>query len=417
MAPAPRRPRGPRRPSPLRAHWAAEARSIRTSLSALAVGLMATLAAGLVLAASGQRIAGVPGLLALIPAAIGMRGSVFGALGSRVATAILTGEFRPGLDPGSFLGRQLRAVAILSVTTATQAGLLAWAVSALLGLTTVPLLALVAVALIGGMLSSVVLAAVVVGVARLSRARGWSMDDVGAPTITAAGDLVTLPSLLLASMVLSVPGLATAVGVAGVTVGAVLAVTGTRSRDAAVRRIVRESLAVLTVAVSIDVAAGVAIETRIDSVFSSAAVLVLLPAFLANCGSLGGILSSRLASRLHLGSLVARRLPDRAALLDLSITGVVGIAAFLGVGAVGWLAAVLVPAVDPLPLGATIAVVLVAGALALPVLALVAYVAASVSFRHDLDPDNHGIPVVTATMDLVGVLCLIVAVTVLQVGG
>jgi len=47
----------------------------------------------------------------------------------------------------------------------------------------------------------------------------------------------------------------------------------------------------------------------------------------------------------------------------------------------------------------------------------VAYTAATVSFRHGYDPDNHGIPIVTATMDLAGVLCLVAAVTLLQVGG
>jgi len=61
-------------------------------------------------------------------------------------------------------------------------------------------------------------------------------------------------------------------------------------------------------------------------------------------------------------------------------------------------------------------VVWLAGLLAIPILALVSYAAASTSFRFGFDPDNHGVPIVTATMDLAGVVCLVAAVTLLQVG-
>lgn len=400
----------------VRAYWSQEARSIRSSLSALAFGLIATLVAGLVLATYGDEFAAVPGLLALVPAAIGMRGSIFGALGSRLATSILTGEFRPELRRGSFLAHQVEATVVLSFASAAQAGVLAWAVSNLFGLSTVGVLDLVAVSLIGGTISAVVLFVLVVVLARRSQARGWSMDDVVAPSITAVGDLVTLPAMLVGATILALPRTATAIGAASVVVAIVLAVIGIRHHDQTIRRIVRESLAVLTIAVTIDVIAGVALETRIETVFSAAALLVLLPPFIANCGSLGGMLSSRLASKLHVGSLVARRLPDRAALLDFTLTALLSVVAFSGVGAIGWLAAVIVPSVEPLPFLTTLAVTLLAGALALPILALVAYSAASVSFRHGLDPDNHGIPIVTATMDLAGVLCLVAAIVLMQVG-
>ena len=40
-----------------------------------------------------------PGLLVLVPAAIGMRGNIFGALGSRLATSIHAGTFRMSRRP------------------------------------------------------------------------------------------------------------------------------------------------------------------------------------------------------------------------------------------------------------------------------------------------------------------------------
>jgi mgtE-like transporter len=423
-------PRLPRVPRPLkligrlvgipvvevRSYWAQESRSIRSGSKALGVGLVATLVAGIVLASAEGRLEGIPGLLALIPAAIGMRGSIFGALGSRLSTGILTGQFEPGLVRRSFLGRQLEAATILSFASSTQAGVLAWAISVALGLETVSVLDLVAISLIGGLLSSVVLFGVVIWLARRSHARGFSMDDVGAPVITATGDLVTLPALLLATLVLAVPTLSLVLGALGLVLGVVAVVLGVRQDEPTIRRVVRESLVVLTIAVTIDVLAGVIVEARAEEQFSAAALLVLLPPFIANCGSLGGMLASRLASKLHVGLLEPRTLPGKLAVLDFSLVGLLAFLAFTGVGAAGWLAAVIVPGVDALAPLTTIGITLLAGLFAFPILSLTAYAAAATSFRHGFDPDNHGIPIVTATMDLAGVLCLVAAITILQVG-
>ncbi len=397
----------------VRAYWAQEARSIRTGSSALALGLSATLIAGVVLASAEGRLEAVPGLLALIPAAIGMRGAIFGALGSRLATGILTGEFDRQLSRTSYLGRQVEASTVLTLASALQAGAIAWAVSAALGLETIPLLRLVAISLIGALLSSVVLFLVVIAMARRSQAVGFNLDDAGAPIITATGDLVTLPALLLATLVLQVPWLADTVGALGLVAGLAAVVLGLRTRDPLIRRVVRESLIVLTIAVTVDVLAGVVVQARAGEQFGTAALLVLIPPFIANCGSLGGMLSSRLASKLHVGQLDPRLLPGKLAVLDFSLITLLAVLAFTGVGVAGWLAALIVPGVDPLGLVSTIAVVLLAGAFAIPILSGTAYAAASVSFRFGFDPDNHGIPIVTAMMDLSGVLCLLAAITLL----
>ncbi len=400
----------------VRTYWAQEARSIRSGTAALGVGLVATLIAGVVLGSAQDRLQAVPGLLALIPAAIGMRGSIFGALASRLSTGILTGQFTREVTRRSFLGRQLEAVAVLSVASGAQAGVLAWAVSAAVGLRTVGLLDLVAISLIGGLLSSLLLAVVTVALARRAESRGWSMDDVGAPLLTATGDLVTLPALLLASLVLALPALGEILGVVGLLAGAVAAVLGWRQADPTIRRVVRESLAVLTVAVTIDVLAGVVVQARASEQFGAQALLILLPPFIANCGSLGGMLASRLASKLHVGLLTPRALPGKLAVLDVSLITLLAVVAFTGVAVAGWGAAVLVPGVDPLSLPVTAAVTLLAGALAVPVLSAASYVAATGAFRFGWDPDNHGIPVVTATMDLSGVLCLVAAISLLGIG-
>ena len=57
---------------------------------------VASLVAGLILAAITGTLERLPGLLLLVPAAIAVKGNIFGALGSRLGTAIHAGTFRSG---------------------------------------------------------------------------------------------------------------------------------------------------------------------------------------------------------------------------------------------------------------------------------------------------------------------------------
>ena len=397
-------------------YWSQEARSIRTSAGALGVGLLATLIAGTVLVAGRDELASHPGLLVLVPAAIGMRGSLFGSLAARLGTGIWTGEFEPELRRTNFLGRQIEAVALLTVSTATEAGVLAWALARLLGREVIPLPELVAVSMVAGLLASVFLLFVTIQVARQSQVRTWSMDDVGAPLITATGDLVTLPLLLLAALLLNWPLLADVIGWLGIVLGVTAAVVGWRHEHDRIRRLCRESLVVLTIAVTLQVFAGVVLESRQEALVAVVpAILGLVPPFAATCGSLGGLLASRLSSKLHIGTIEPRLLPGKLAGLDVSLTFLLALLAFTGTGAIGWVGAALVGTTPP-NVFVLLAVSLTGGLMATLALSSVAYGAAAAAFRFGLDPDNHGIPIVTATMDFLGILCLVSAVAITGVG-
>ena len=226
---------------------------------------------------------------------------------------------------------------------------------------------------------------------------------------------MTLPALLAATLVLSVPHLPEVIGALGVVAAVVAAVIGARAEEPTIRRIIRESLIVLTLSVTIDVLAGVVMDTRLDTLLTNPALLVLIPAFVAICGSLGGMLASRLASKLHVGLLEPRAWPSKLAGLDISMTFLLATGAFAGVGAVGWVAALLAR-LDPPSLVALVGTALLGGVIATVLLSAVAYLAATATFRFGLDPDNHGIPIVTASMDLLGILCLVGAIGLTRVG-
>jgi len=59
----------------------------------LVISSIGDLAAGATLGFMTDTLALLPGLMILIPPAIGMRGNIFGALGSRLGTAMHVGTF------------------------------------------------------------------------------------------------------------------------------------------------------------------------------------------------------------------------------------------------------------------------------------------------------------------------------------
>src|SRR5205807_6352766 len=66
---------------------------VRAGFVALLISSGGDLVAGITLGSITGTLEQLPGLLVLVPAAIGMRGNVFGALGSRLGTRIHAGTF------------------------------------------------------------------------------------------------------------------------------------------------------------------------------------------------------------------------------------------------------------------------------------------------------------------------------------
>ncbi|MGH2667952.1 MAG: magnesium transporter, partial [bacterium] len=183
----------------------AQGRNIRQGTGALLVSSAGDLAAGLALGLMSGTLRRLPGLIILVPAAIGMRGNIFGALGSRLGTAIHTGQFPARLDRRSVAGQNVLASAVLTLYVSVALAFLAKEVARLFGVDTIPLLDYLVVSVLGGILSSVFVLAITLGVAVLSVRREWDMDNVAAPVVTAAGDVVTLPSLWAATVLLPIP--------------------------------------------------------------------------------------------------------------------------------------------------------------------------------------------------------------------
>ena len=391
------------------AYWGQERRTLRQGFAALAISTGVGMGAGVVLAHMEELLAALPGLLLLVPAAIGMRGAIFGALAARLGTGIMTGQFTPSWDRRSFAVQNVEASALLTLFSSALAAVAARVVAGAFGLPTISVWKLMTISMVAGVLSSVVILLVVLVLARTAQRREWDMDAIGAPLVTTVGDIVTLPALVVGTLLVAGEVVSTVAGVALLVLGAYGVWQGTRSPGPITRRIVTESLPVLTYAAAVDILAGGVLETRLQAFVANPALLVLVPPFIANCGSLGGILSARLGSDLHLGLVEPHRRPQKQALLQGSITVLFSVAAFSGVGLIAHVASVLF-GLDSPGLLHMVGIALTGGGFALVLLFLVAYYAATATYRFGLDPDNHGIPIVTATMDFFGVGCLVAAI-------
>ena len=392
-----------------------DAAGARQSLTALGLSTLTSLAAGAALGAITGTLEALPGLLVLVPASIGMRGNIFGALGSRLSTSIHTGTFGLSRRADTVVGQNVMASIILTLVTAVALAGIAKTVAVALGLRgTISVLDLVVISVVGAVLSSVVVLAFTLALAAGSVRYGWDLDNVTAPLVGSVGDVVGLPSLWLASLLVGLGAFTDIVGTVLLAAGLAALVAGLRSGLGLLVRILRESVPILCLAGLISIVAGISIEKRLDTFTALPALLVLLPAFLGAAGALGGILANRLSSKIHLGVVRVSAVPGREARTDIVFVVALAVPVFVLNAVVAEVAAALLGVASP-GLDRLVAASLVGGLVAIGLVVLIAYYGTIAAVRLGLDPDTYGIPVVTSSVDLVGSFALIFAIVALGI--
>jgi mgtE-like transporter len=400
----------------LRAAIDSDASGLRQAFAALLVSSGGDLLAGLTLGAITGTLEELPGLLVLVPAAIGMRGNIFGALGSRLGTSIHTGTFRLSWRRDTVVGQNVLAAAALTLAVSAALAVLAKTIASAFGVSdTISLTDFFVISIVGGVVGSIFVLALTLGVAALSVRRGWDMDNVAAPLVTAAGDMVTLPALFLATFLVGIQGVTVSIAVVGVACAIVALALAMRARHDLIRSIVRESTPILLIAGTIDVVAGLTIENRLDSFLTYPVLLVLVPPFFEDTGALGSVLSSRLATKLHLGIIEPKARPQRAARDDFALIAMLAVPVFIFVGLSADIVGAIFGYASPGALR-VVGVSLIGGLIATTVAIPVAYYSSVATYRLGLDPDNYGVPILTSSMDLAGAVALILAIIAVGIG-
>ena len=381
----------------------------RQRFVALIVGVLIASSGGLVLAAAESTLSKLPGLLLLLPGAIALRGNVFGSMGSRLGTATHMGTFGLSYRIDSVLVQNLLASGSLSLISSLILAILAKGTASAFGLSPAMTLAdFIVISVLGGLLSSIVLAVVTIALSVGSVKYEWDLDNVVAPLVTTTGDLLTVPSLILVSFLADRSDLTNGLAIVIASLSAIVLILSLRSPLERFRRVFRQSIPVLGLAAILDLIAGFVVEKRLKDLLEVEAILILLPAFLGIAGALGGILSSRLSTQFHLGMDDASPLPSRSSLRGAIDLSVLAVPIFIFSGVIAHLIAVIAGQSTP-GIVKLVLVSAIAGSIATLFVVVVAYYTTMGSFRFGLDPDTYGIPVVTSSLDLVGAFTVISA--------
>lgn len=368
----------------------------------------------------------LPGLMILIPPAIDMRGNVYSALVSRLGTSMHLGLFSHTFKKGGVLYQNAYASLSLTLILSVILGFLAKLVADAFGMPwCISLSGFILISVIGGLISGIILLGIAILVSIIGYRRSWDLDNMSSPIITSAGDMITIPSLFLAAILLlnlsntrwifrDWLSLATLLSALFIFVAFFCLVRGLKSNDATVRRILIESIPMLFICAILGTLAGITLDIRLEGLIAIPAILVIIPPFLGESNALGGILSARLSSMLHIGTVNPKPFPDKLVSANFAVIYLFSIAAFSFVGILSYVASYVASNLIGISTSGVnvfemLSISLLGGILCTTFLNLASYYIAIISFRFGMDPDNDTIPLITSLTDVVGVLCILFA--------
>lgn len=343
-----------------------------------------------------------PVIFVILPGLMGLRGNIFGAMASRFTTMLHLGEMEPKLRDKNvvkniFLGILLSVlpVIVLWIVGVIKVGNVASGVIALL----IVLTSTIFVSLIMGYATAIATV--------LPFKRGIDPDTVAAPLVTSAGDLVTIPFLVL--FILLHEDLPRLFDILVLLAVFLLLVMGFRTKfESEEKRMIREILGIIGALALLSSISGGLLESYSEIIYASVVFSVMYPAILDTAGNYGSIIGAKTSTKLHLGEIES--VLNRDSLLDIFVYFVTSffIAILMNVVAIG---------VVKVSLGKNVGLVF-PFIILYPFLVLfnmfIGYFLAIVFDRLGLDPDNATVPTITTLADIfstlftVGVAYLIV---------
>ncbi len=383
-----------------------------TGLVALLIGSLGAILGGMFLGTQSETLKLIPGLIVLLPPSINMRGSVAGVLASRLSSSMHLGAFEIDFRKNTVLGDNIRASLVSTVIIAFVLGFFVRLVGSLLGMPVIGIADLIVISVVSGIISGLIVIIVTVIVSVASYRLGLDLDLIAAPIVTTAADLVTLPILVVSAIELTALGPTV---IEPLFWAIIIVVTGSivysRLNTAQVRIIVRELIPLLIPLSLVGTFAGIVYQLELEKITYFAAFLILIPPFAGGCGSIGGILCSRLATGMHMGIISPEIVPQRDVLKNFMSTYTYSLILLPLLAVLAHEGSLLLALQSP-GLAEIILITVSAGLIVMSLVNFISYITASLSFRYGFDPDNFGIPVITSTIDFIGALVLVAVINI-----
>lgn len=379
--------------------------------TALFIAAITGIIAGIFLSKMTGDLEVLPGLLVLIPGAIGMRGNIFGALGSRLSSNLHIGLLSPELKKSDILNQNIIASIILTIIMSIFLAFMAKGFSIALGFESISIVDFTVISVLGGIFSGLILLPATILISLKSYENGWDPDNVTTPLIASMGDLFTLPSIFLASGILLwirngffeviLFIIFIIMGIAGIFVG----IHG----NSYLKKIIKQSFPTLFISSILGTLAGTILNSRFTVILATPAVLTLVPLFSGESGNLASILGARLSSGLHAGFVESTLKPSEGAVRNFGIITILAIIIYPIIGLLVILASITLnipsPGIDKM-----ILISFLGGMLVIPLIMIIAFYLSVISYRKGLDPDNIVIPLTTSMTDPIATTSLVIMV-------
>ena len=367
---------------------------LKESLIALSICAVGDLCAGIILGNMEFFLQTYPGLMVIIPGAIGMRGNIFGSFGSRLSTHLHIGTISPEFKRSDLLDENITASIILTMALSVLLGAIAKVICILFDFPSISLFDFVLISFIAGLISTVIMLPITMFISLKSFEGGWDPDNITTPFIAAVGDFFTLPAIILSVLIVNLIGFNPIVKMvlfAIIILITVVSLISGYTADNEVRHIVRQSTPVLFFCSILGTVAGGILNNSLSTLLKNQTLLTLVPLF---SGESGGLVSPVLRPKKH-------TMENFIAIVTLAVVmyPLIGFLAesstiaFNNIG-VGYLQSILIS--------------LIAGMILILVMLLVVFYISTISYRRGLDPDNIVIPLSTSLTDSISTLILIV---------
>ena len=383
---------------------------LKESLIALSICAVGDLCAGIILGNMEFFLKTYPGLMVIIPGAIGMRGNIFGSFGSRLSTHLHIGTLSPEFKRSEILDENITASLILTMVLSVLLAVIAKIICIIFNFESISLYDFVMISFIAGLFSTIIMLPITMFISLKSFEGGWDPDNITTPFIAAVGDFFTLPAIILSVMTVNFIGFHPMVKM--ILFGIIIIITlaaliSGYTADNEVRHIVRQSTPVLFFCSILGTVAGGILNNSISTLLKNQTLLTLVPLFSGESGGLVSILGARLSSGLHSGLIDPVLRPKKHTMENFIAIVTLAIVMY---PLIGFLAESSTVAFGNAGVGfpQSLSISFLAGMILIMIMLLVVFYISTISYRRGLDPDNIVIPLSTSLTDSISTLILIV---------
>ena len=382
---------------------------IKEGLTALLICAVGDLIAGIILGNMTVFLETFPGLLVVIPGAIGMRGNIFGSFASRLSTNLHIGLISPQFEFSEELNNNIFSSFVLTLVLSIFLGIVAKIFCILLHYPSMELIDFILICTIAGLISNLIMLPITMFVSFKSYEHGWDPDNITSPIIAAFGDLFTLPAIIASIFILKaldINILVKDVILVIILISVLVCFIHCYRLSDETKTILKQSTPILLLCSFLGGSAGGILNSSVETLLTNPSLLTLIPLFSGECGSLISILGARLSSGLHSGLVEPLSKPQGEALHNFGISYILAIVIFPFIGILAELSSMVFETTG-VGFDKIVSISTLSGLILVTIMVFLVYYISTISYSHNLDPDNIVIPISTSVTDSISSLILI----------